>query len=240
MRQLVIGSEGEVGSALKNILGCDGYDPRKGVLAEGHYDVLHIAIPYSDRFEVLVRSYQIKFNPSLVIVHSTVPVGTCRRLKAVHSPIRGVHPHMEEGIRTFVKFFGGEQAEEASKLFSDLGIKTEVVDNPEDTEVGKLVDTFQYGVMIALNKAIYAYCERRGVDFDVVYKRFNQSYNDGYTALGRIEVVRPFLKHVNGKIGGHCVRENTELFKNPGVSILKPFIDLVQEAGNDELSKYKD
>ena len=174
MTHLVIGSEGEVGKALVSILKCDGHDPNKGVFAEASkaYDVIHIAIPWSDHFERSVGMYKNTFDPSLIIIHSTVPVGTSRKLGAVHSPVRGTHPDLEKGIRTFVKFFGGVGAEDMASVFRDLGVSVQVVENSEDTEAGKLVDTFQYGVFIALSKAIWAYCNERGVDFDVVYKMF--------------------------------------------------------------------
>ncbi len=96
---LVVGL-GEVGMALQEVLECDGHDPFKGIEAkEGHYDVLHIAFPYNQtkyNFKTVVAEYRKKFTPNLVIIHSTVPVGVSRELDAVHSPIRGVHPHLSK------------------------------------------------------------------------------------------------------------------------------------------------
>jgi len=192
---LVIGL-GEVGSAIQKILECDGYDPGiaglPGVRYE--YDVLHICFPYSNGFVDSVIGYRELFNASLVVVHSTVPVGTCRLIKAVHSPIRGVHPHLEKGIRTFVKFFGGQEANRAAKIFKSKGVHTHCVFNSDDTEALKLWDTTQYGTMILLNKEIKEFCEKNKLDFDTVYTLANKTYNEGYRKLGRDEVVRPYLR----------------------------------------------
>lgn len=214
MKNLVIGL-GEVGYAVREILECDGHDPFKKVEAIGEYNTLHITIPYSNDFVKIVRQYEKKFKSSLTIIHSSVPVGTCNKLKAVHSPIRGVHPHMVKGIKTFVKFFGGKRAKEASKIFKEKGIITYCTTNSKNTEAGKLWDTTQYGVFILLNKEIYSYCKKNKLDPDIVYKMFNITYNAGYTELKRKEVVRPYLNNMEGKIGGHCVINNCNLLDSP-------------------------
>ena len=89
MINLVIGM-GEVGKAIQQILGCDSINSNFDNLKD--YDTIHICFPYSDEFIEQVKSYQETYKPSLTIVHSTVPVGTCKKLGAVHSPIRGIHP----------------------------------------------------------------------------------------------------------------------------------------------------
>lgn len=209
MTSLIIGY-GEVGQALHKIVGGDVYDEK----TEGQFDVLHICFPFSKTFIKSVKDYQKKFEPNLTIIHSTVKLGTSRKLGAVHSPIRGVHPNLELGIRTFVKFFGGKQSKEAASIFENLGLKTECSPNQEDTEALKLWDTTQYGAMILLNKEIHKWCEENRVDFNFVYGRGNETYNEGYTKLGRQEVVRPILKYTEGKIGGHCVVPNSFLFNS--------------------------
>lgn len=218
MTQLVIGL-GEVGSAVRAVLECDGLDlegPKKA-----QYDALHICFPYSECFIKWVRTYRRFFGAKLVVVHSTVPLGTCRQLKAVSSPVRGVHPHLEEGVRTFVKFFGGPQALEAAKLFKAKGVKTMCFSSERDTEAMKLWDTTIYGWNILIEKAIKAYCERHGLDFNAVYKLANLTYNEGYAALGRREYAKYVLKDFPGPIGGHCVRENWELLDDPIAELSK-------------------
>lgn len=213
MVHIIVGY-GEVGSALYKILGKNTrrYDPSKGFDEfNGDEDVAHICIPYKDNFGYIVTQW--KKNCKLVIVHSSVPVGTCDRLGVVHSPIRGVHPNLEQGIRTFVKYFGGKHARKASNIFSDLGIKTKVFKDARTTEALKLLDTTQYGELIMLEKKIYKWCKKHKIDFNAVYKQANIDYNEGYIKLGRPEVVRPYLKHIEGPIGGHCVLSNAKLLK---------------------------
>lgn len=216
MKQLVIGM-GEVGSAIQTILEtADTFD----ILTSGScvlekYDVIHICFPYTKDFSKSVLAYQNLFSPTITIIHSSVPIGTSESLNAVYSPVRGVHPHIEKGIRIFVKFFGGMKAHEASDIFKEKGIRVSIVGDSRTLEAAKLWDTTQYGVMILLEKEIYKFCRKEGVDFETVYREFNNTYNEGYMQLGMEYVLRPSLLHKSGKIGGHCVVENAELLDSP-------------------------
>jgi len=229
MRHIILGF-GEVGKALQKVLKCNAHDPNiigvrpdditgenfpfywvEGDYSDEKFDVMHVSFPYFDGFVEEVSKYQQRFQPSLTIIHSSVPIGTSAKCGAVHSPIRGVHPNLELGMRTFTKYFGGEKANEAAKIFEELGIKTHTTDRAENTEAGKLWDTTQYGLAILLERYIWDFCEKNNLDFNIVYTEFNQSYNEGYQKLGRPEVARPHLKHMPGQIGGHCVRQNAHL-----------------------------
>src|SRR5574343_123027 len=121
MTHLVIGN-GKVGQAIAGILKSAVID--KGGWSGVKRPILHICFPYSRKFVRQVRKYIAQYNPDLIIIHSTVKVGTSEKIGAVYSPIRLVHPNLIEGIRTFVKYFGGDGADEATKIFKDLGIKT--------------------------------------------------------------------------------------------------------------------
>lgn len=220
MKQIVIGL-GEVGTAIRNILECDGFDNQSGGAGESSYDVMHVCFPFDKDFLQEVQRYEDLFKPGLVIIHSTVPVGVSSLLAAVHSPIRGVHPDLEDGIRTFTKFFGGERAKEAAEIFEEKGIKTRCVGSARNTEAMKLWDTTQYGLNILLQKAIKAYCEKNALDFDVVYTDANDTYNDGYGKLGRWRFRKYVLEDFPGPIGGHCVQENWDLLEDPIAKISK-------------------
>lgn len=217
-KHIVIGL-GEVGAALKNILKADGLDIYKESDADGGpYEVMHVCIPWGKSFVSSVTNYQQIYKPSIVIVHSSVPIGTCDFHGWVHSPIRGVHPNLELGIRTFVKYFGGKQAFEAAEIFARLGVKVRIAARARDTEAAKLWDTTQYGVMILLEKEIHAFCKKNDLDFETVYASFNETYNSGYYQLGMPHVARPSLVHMDGKIGGHCVIPNAELLDSPSAN----------------------
>lgn len=209
MKQLVIGM-GQIGTAIQSVLGCDGQDVE--IKYTGQYDVLHICFPYSDRFIELVENYKLLYKANLVIIHSTVPIGTSEKLGSVSSPCRGIHPNLKEGIETFDKFFGGEQAEEASKLFLDkIGGRCIWTKDSKSVEAMKLWETTQYGFNIILEKEIYKYCQENNLEYDLVYTKSNETYNLGYQRLGHPEYKKYVLKHHEGKIGGHCVIPNLKL-----------------------------
>lgn len=218
---LIVGF-GEIGRGLYKIVGGDYFDIMgEDKMSHEKYDVLHICFPYSDRFAIEVEMYCDLWEPKLVIVHSTVPVGTCDSLGVVHSPVRGVHPHIDKGIKTFVKYVGGKNAKQAAEYLGKFGVKTYICKHAKETEALKLWDTTQYGIMILLNKEIHNWCENNGIDFGVVYTHANMTYNAGYTKLGRHEVVRPYLKYMKGKIGGHCVVPNSKLLKSFSPFLIK-------------------
>lgn len=214
MKHLIVGY-GQIGQAIHKVLGDAVWTSRSN---PGTYtpktdriDVVHICFPYTERFKFYDEVSRYQAIAPLVIVHSSVAVGTCDALGVVHSPVRGVHPNLEKGIRTFVKYFGGKQASQAAKIFEDIGIKTKVYDNARTTEALKLWDTTQYGYLIMIEKMIHKWCKINKVEFDEVYTQANQDYNTGYIELGRPDVVRPWLKHMPGPIGGHCVIPNAKL-----------------------------
>jgi len=212
---LVVGA-GEVGRAVHAVLSRVAQaDLRDVEPVELAADVLHVCFPWSDTFVDEVRRYRREHMTDLVVVHSTVPVGTCDPQGWVHSPVRGRHPHLAEGLLTFVKHFGGQRADEAAKLFEAAGCDVAVHGRAAETEAGKLWELCTYGLSIALEKAILAYCAERGLDFGVVYTAFRQAYNDGYVAMGHPEFVQPVLRHVPGGVGGHCIIPSMSLLDHP-------------------------
>lgn len=216
---LVIGCNGQIGSAIAKILECDGIDIND-IAPHKSYKFLHICIPYSGKFIKIVEDYKLLYSPDYTIIHSTVPIGTSRKCDAVHSPIRGVHPRLEEGIRTFVKYFGGQDARFCSMPFTEKGIEVKHSFNQEDTEALKLWDTTIYGLNILIEKEIHDFCKKNNVDFNLVYTDANRTYNRGYFQLGHPEFSKYVLKHMEGEIGGHCIKENAFLLDSPLANLL--------------------
>jgi len=212
---LVVGA-GQVGTAVHQVLS-RAHDAaiRDVAPVDATADVLHICFPWSGRFVADVRAYRLAHAADLVVVHSTVPVGTCDPHGWVHSPVRGRHPHLAEGLLTFAKHFGGGRAAEAAKPFEAAGCDVAVHPRAADTEAAKLFELCSYGFAIAFEKAVHAYCAERGLDFDAVYTAFRESYNDGYIALGHPKFVQPVLRHVPGPIGGHCIVPSMALLDHP-------------------------
>lgn len=212
---LVIGA-GQVGRAVFEVLehGRDNVGIRDvDDELDGHRaHMLHVCFPHSADFGEAVARYRERYQPEVVVIHSTVPAGTARALKACASPIRGKHPDLARSILAFVKFFAGAGAENAALAFAACGVATEIVEQPETVEAGKLWDLLQYGISILVQKQMRRWCVDHGVDPDVAYGAFNRTYNAGYAALGHPEYARPVLEEMPGRIGGHCVM--------PGIALI--------------------
>ncbi len=212
MKTLIVGC-GEVGRALTEVLAL--YEPetldQDELASEYHYDAMHICFPYSDTFVESVWEYRKKYLPSFLVIHSTVPVGTSRKCNAIHSPIRGVHPNLVDGIKTFPKLMGGEDASLAADYFRRAGLRVIIYDTQEATEAAKLFDTEYYRACIEFARRVKAYCVEHSLNFHEVYTLPNLTYNEGYLALGHPEYVRPVLQPIAGKIGGHCIMANKAL-----------------------------
>lgn len=218
--QLIIGA-GEIGKALKNVLSekykVDIKD--KEPIEVKHYDILHICFPYSEKFIDSVKQYISAFTPELVIIHSTVAPGTTEKCGniCVHSSVRGRHPHLEQGIKTFCKFFGGNNKQligEATGLFLTLGIECGQYKDAYTSEIAKLLCTTYYGLVITFQKEVKKLCDKCNVDFFDVYNMYNLTYNDGYKKLKEEQFIRPVLNDMPGGIGGHCVIPNCEILKD--------------------------
>lgn len=223
MRHLVVGA-GEVGTAISHVLAKTFDDVMVRdveLVAASGTDVLHVCFPWSPSFERDVAGYVTFHSADLVVVHSTVPVGVCDPQGWVHSPVRGRHPHLVEGLETFVKHFGGVRAIEAAAVFDAAGVAVRTHRSAADTEAGKLWELVQFGVQVQVEKQIHAWCESNGVDFDVAYTEFAMSYNAGWAALGHVELMRPVLAHMPGPIGGHCVVPCSEMLDHPLAGLVR-------------------
>lgn len=181
-------------------------------------DVLHICIPWSRNFVRIIKGEIKKIRPKLVIIHSTVAPGTTKKIggMVVHSPVRGVHPDLYKGIKTFVKYIGADNrkaGEMAKKHLESLGIKTKVFYPSTTTEIGKLLDTSYYGLCIAWHGEMKKLCDKYGINFNEAVTNFNKTYNQGYKKLGKPNVVRPVLYPPRNGIGGHCILQNAEILK---------------------------
>ena len=209
---------GEVGQAIakffKNpkIKDLDRDDGLKGV------DILHICIPYNDKFVKIVKKEIKNIKPKLTIIHSSIAPFTTKSIggMVVHSPVRGVHPHLYQGIRTMVKYIGTDNKKAgqlAQKHLESLGIKTKVFQPSVTTELGKLFSTSYYGLCVAWHGEMKKICQKAGIDFEKVVTDFNKTYNEGYIKLKKDNVVRPTLYPPKNFIGGHCITQNAKILK---------------------------
>lgn len=183
-------------------------------------DLLHVCIPFNDSFIASVEAVAHKAQPKLIIINATVSPGTTRQVAAVtktlcaHAPIMGVHPHLASYQTQFTKVIGAMDDtafELAKKHWLDLGApQIEKFDSPEDSELAKLLCTTYYGWNILFNKMVKRLTEKTNTNFEQVYTRFSEIYNEGY-AQSLPHVRRPILQFMDGPIGGHCVIPNLKI-----------------------------
>lgn len=232
-RVLVIGS-GEIGTSLKNVLvsnkdlEVESIDIKDENFEEFRaekkkFDTLHVCYGYSDGFINSVLEYVEAHDPTLVIIHSTVQVRTTEKIKEllspgigiVHSPVRGQHPNLERSLLTFVKYIGADDDvsyELANEELSSCGMRCRRLSGSRVSELGKILCTSYYGVVIAWHREMKRICNELEVDYDSAVTEFNETYNQGY-AIFRPNVIRPVLTPPEGNIGGHCVVPNANILK---------------------------
>lgn len=192
-------------------------------------EILHVCIPWSENFIKVVKKEIKEISPKLTIIHSTVVPGTTKKIGGmiVHSPVRGVHPYLFKGIKTFVKYIGADNKKAgilAKKHLESLRIKTKLFMPSMTTEIGKLLDTSYYGLCIAWHGEMKKICDKFKIDFEKTVIDFNKTYNVGYKNLGMPNVIRPVLYPPKDGIGGHCIIQNTKIlkkyFKSKGLDLI--------------------
>lgn len=229
VHSLIVGN-GEIGSAVLNVLklrteeitccATDIKDPDFLEVLEQGCEIMHICFPYQNN---LFLDDAIKYinlaKPEIVIIHSTVQVGTTKHIDSrvdayvVHSPVQGQHPDLTESIVHFQKVVGTPSViafEEVAKEFPN--VECVHINNPDATELGKLLSTSYYGLCIAWTREMKIICDEFNVDFDDSVTKMNEIYNEGYQKF-KPNVIRPILTPPSGSIGGHCVVQNAMLLQ---------------------------
>lgn len=212
MKIVVMGGQGAVGSAFMELAQgkaeATSYDLKGDLKVGFKADVLHVCIPYSLRFVTDVKAVMHIYEPDVVIVHSTVPVGTTRQigLNACHAPVRGQHNNLLEGLKTFSMPLGsvsnwGERR--AFKHLVCLGILVDMWKSPEETELAKLLCLSRYLNDLAFYQNAERLCRAMGVDRSILPK-WTETYNAGYEGLDKSKM-RPDLDFPDGVVGGACV-----------------------------------
>lgn len=221
---------GEIGQAIHGHF--DGYikdkDQRKCYLPEEDkepIECMHICLPYTDKFKEQVLDYKKEFNPKYIVVHSTVPVGTCKDIgeDIVHSPVIGIHPDLYDAVKTFTKFLGCSNQTvlaEAADHFRRHGLRVYTFDKAETSELMKILCTTNYGLNIEFTKEVKRLCEQYDVPFEA-FTIWNNNYNEGYEKMGHQEYHRYNLVPLMKKIGAHCILPNCELLDNAFTKLVK-------------------
>jgi hypothetical protein len=218
MRELVIGY-GEIGKAVHAAIAPGASTLDLDGQVDGDFDVLHICFPYEDDFVAFVKAYIKDFGAKHVVIWSTVPIKTTRKvgLNVVHTPVEGKHPDLELSLRQSERWVGCNDRAEADfwqGYFNDRNVNTRFVDDTDFTEALKLLSTAEYGINLAFADYKKYVADQLGMDYNLV-KEWNVEYNKLYRNLG---LSKRFQKMVldppMGKIGGHCVVPNAKLLSS--------------------------
>lgn len=244
MENVLVVGLGEIGSAMIGVLEASGKcrifkKDVKPLEVKENIDVMHVCIPYFENFADIVAEYIGQYRPGVTIINSTVRPGTSQEIykktgtNIVHSPVRGKHPNLKDGLLRFIKFIGptsGEAGRLAKEHFEGLGIKAEILKSSAETEVGKLLSTTYYALNIAFHQDMERICRKYGADFKQAVSRFNA------TCTMDIEhkVPRPVM--YPGSIGGHCLIPNIGILKK---DVESKFLDAVLESNEQKARELK-
>jgi UDP-N-acetyl-D-mannosaminuronate dehydrogenase len=178
-------------------------------------DTMHICLPckIQEKFVDTIANYAKQFKPKLIIINSTVPPGTTKKIQqsctclVAHSPVRGVHKgveHMKWEMRRWTKYVGGadaKAAEAARKHFEKMHLKVKTLKSCTETELAKLFETTYRAWMITCFQEMHRISRSFEANFDDVVDFLEDTH--------RVRLDRPIM--FPGFIGGHCLIPNTEL-----------------------------
>jgi UDP-N-acetyl-D-mannosaminuronate dehydrogenase len=204
-------------------------------------DTVHICLPCMEqtKFVATIAGYIKQFKPKLLIINSTVPPGTTRKIQqsckclVAHSPARGVHKspeHMKWEMKRWTKYVGGanaKAAEAACKHFEKIGLKVKVLKSCAETELAKLFETTYRAWMIACFQEMHRISQAFEADFDQVVDFLEDTH--------RVRLDRPIM--FPGFIGGHCLIQNTELLLK---SYDSEFLRLILKSNQERKEELKD
>ncbi len=199
--------------------------------------MLHICIPFNKKFIENVISLFKKFQPELIVIHSTVSLYTTKKLQQklpipiIYSATRGVHKRMLSDLKLYTKFFALETKApkrkwaitQYSKLMKKCGVRSSLMSNPITLELAKIVvDTSYYGWLINYAQLSKMISIQHKVDYDEMW-----SFSDEIQKfLGNRPKLYP------GFIGGHCVIPNLDLIQEKN-------LDLINDINEIYLKKVK-
>lgn len=225
MKNCILGN-GEVANALRGNLYGEVISFDKGEW-EGKTldcDILHIAIPYTEKFVNICESAEKVFSPDYTIIHSTVKPGTSRRLKCLYSPVLGRHSDdFQKNVAMYRKFVAGNLAE-YEKVKEEMRLTCEYWGpDTDELEYSKVMSTTQMYWYLLFNKYLQNDCERRGFDYSQVYFRWLDNYNAGIRN-NHPKWERPIYNRMETDIpGGHCLPNNIHLVDNEITSFLQAY-----------------
>lgn len=229
---------GEIGKPILQLISkasvAVGYDANPKLINKKEYNkyensktrFMHICIPYTNEFLNDVVELYNKFQPTAIVIHSTIKINTTKILQSklpipvIYSATRGVHKRMLYDLKRYTKFFAIEPtapklkwaSSEYSKLMKNSGVKVKQMSTPITLELAKILcDTSYLGWLINYAQITNMIAKEHNVDYDEMWLFADEIHS----YLGN----RP--KMFPGYIGGHCVIPNLELIHNQILDLIK-------------------
>jgi UDP-N-acetyl-D-mannosaminuronate dehydrogenase len=204
-------------------------------------DTMHVCLSckIQEKFVDTVAKYAKQFKPKLLIINSTVPPRTTKKIYeqcnclVAHSPVRGVHKnpeYMKWELKRWTKYVGGvntKAADAARKHFEKMNLKVKTLKSCAETELAKLFETTYRAWMIACFQEMHRISRHFGADFDEAVDFLEDTH--------RLRLDRPVM--FPGFIGGHCLIPNTELLLNAYDS---EFLRLILKSNEKRKEEVKD
>jgi len=122
----VVAGMGEIGKPIFNLISqatkVFGYDLNPKLIDKKQNEklqdldvrILHVCIPFNKKFIKNVRNLGKKFDPKIIVIHSTVsPWATSKiqtefAIPVIYSATRGVHKRMLHDLKRYTKFYAIE------------------------------------------------------------------------------------------------------------------------------------
>ena len=238
MDKNIVAGMGEIGMPIQKLLSKKsntiGYDIDKTLMDKQEFKkfensntkFLHVCIPFTKSFSANVKKLIKKFDPEIVVIHSTISPSTTSKLQSktktpiIYSATRGVHKRMSNDLKRYTKFFAVSEhtpkkeftIKEFKKEMKIHGIKTKQMSTSETLELGKIIcDTSYLGWLINYAQLSNVIAGQYNVDYDEMWTFSDEIHK----FLGN----RP--KMYPGFIGGHCVIPNLDLIHNETLNLIK-------------------
>ncbi len=196
--------------------------------------IMHVCIPFTKSFLNEVKKLVKKFNPCLIVIHSTVSPHTTEKLQhaldipVIYSATRGVHKRMLRDLKRYVKFYGiydhAPNSKWATKIFESRlkksNVKYKKMSDPLTLELAKIIcDTSYYGWLINYAQISKIIADRENIDYDEMWEFSDE--------IHKILKNRP--KMFPGFIGGHCVIPNLELIDDKSLNQISTINDIFKK-----------
>lgn len=184
-------------------------------LKDPKFEFMHICFPETTNFLKEVAGYVTKYDPDILIIHSTLSPGLTEKVSKYLKGLRGVffspvRGNMRDGmiwsLKAYSKFLApcsktgidSDIIARAKAHLEGASMSVELVSNAKTLEYAKLLDLAYYGTCIAVFQEIERIVEAENLQYATI-KEFIASTEE--ESQGKV----PRTLYYGGHIRGHCV-----------------------------------